>query len=133
MSNDKLLQQIVRKIQIILTHPSCYHNSPYAVEMFMLGLLSVAMSLESGDDLGKCMSRVWEEVKKLTENVPANREHHRCLCDEQILPERKASNQMLMKRGQDICARLLKTWTADEGVKRTRPMIENDGSLDVSP
>jgi hypothetical protein len=126
MSNEKLLQQIIRKIQIILTHPSCYYRNPYEVETFMLGLLSVAISLETGDDLGKCITRVWEEVKKLTENVPANREHVRYLCEEQILPERKASPQMLMKRGQDICARLLKTWTADEGVKRISPMIKDN-------
>jgi hypothetical protein len=115
MPRDKLLHEIIALIDSVLRRPSFYYEPPRAAEAFVMGLLGVAIAIETSDTLGKSLSQVWEEVKELTEDVPANREHVRFLCDEQIVPERTDSNQALMKRGRLLCARLLTSWPEGAG------------------
>jgi hypothetical protein len=110
MASEKLLYETVDLIRHVLSRPSFYFGTPSEVEALVVGLLAVAMSIETGEKPDMSLWHISEQIKDLTKDVPANREHHRYLCDERLIPDHKRSFPMLMKRGPQLCSRVLKSW-----------------------
>jgi hypothetical protein len=114
MGDNKLLEETVLIVRKIFAQPTAYLATTYDAEICITTLLAIAVALERGDPLEQSLRRVWDEVRELTKNVPANPEDARYLCEVQIVPERKASNHMLLQRGVELCARLLESWPPGE-------------------
>ncbi|HBO43318.1 MAG TPA: hypothetical protein DD670_05175 [Planctomycetaceae bacterium] len=116
MTDDDLLQQVVVMVRKVLSRPTLYFPTAYDAENCITTMLAFAVALERGDTLEESLQRTWNGVRELTKDIPAEFESAKYLCEEQILPERRASNQMLMKRGAELCASLLKNWRPEEFV-----------------
>jgi hypothetical protein len=114
MADNRLLEEIVLVVRKVLARPTTHFATTYDAEICITTLLAVAAALEKGDPLGESLWRTWDEVDELAKNVPANRADARHLCEVQVIPERRASNRVLLERGTELCARLLKSWPPEE-------------------
>lgn len=110
MTEADLLDQVLEVIHTVLSRPKMCGLNPYAAETEFASFLQVALSLETGDKLSQSFRRIEAEIWELTKDVPANPEHYRHLCEERVIPERKASFELLQERGRQLCARLLVCW-----------------------
>jgi hypothetical protein len=110
MVTERLFGELVSLIEHVVSRPSLYFGRPGEAEAFLVGLLTTAMSIETGEKPDMSFWQISEGIKELTKDVPANREHRRYLCDERIIPDHKTSFAMLITRGRQLCSRVLKTW-----------------------